>query len=146
MQLPWQLALSDWGREEYLQRLVTTLIVGGDPPRWNTPSRPTEQGQRFLQPLDEVAHGVESDGLRQVLPGMFAMEGTAKRHLATNHVFDQVDDTTIRVGYILTVLEAETAPAVVATAWVTDTFHHQGGTWLVDEHAIAIDASFQAPA
>ena len=60
MQPPWQLALSDWrstlqsmwespgslwlrlklGREEYRQRLVTTLIVGGDPPRWNTPSRP----------------------------------------------------------------------------------------------------------
>lgn len=90
--------------------------------------------------------GGGKDGLRQVLPDMFAMEGTAKRHLATNHVFDQIDDTTIRVDYVLTVLEAETAPAVVATAWVTDTFHHQSGTWLVDEHAIAIDASFHTPA
>lgn len=86
------------------------------------------------------------DGLRQVLPDMFAMEGTAKRHLATNHVFDQVNDTTIRVDYVLTVLEAETAPAVVATAWVSDTFRHQGGVWLVDEHAISIDASFRMPA
>jgi hypothetical protein len=77
---------------------------------------------------------------------MFAMEGTSKRHLATNHVFDQVDDTTIRVDYVLTVLEAETAPAIVATAGVSDTFRRQGGVWLVDEHAISIDASFRMPA
>lgn len=49
------------GREEYLQRLVTTLIVGGDPPPWNTPRTPSEQGRRFLQLLDDLAHDVGSD-------------------------------------------------------------------------------------
>ncbi len=34
------------GREEYLQRLMTTLIVGGDPPPWNTRRSPSEHGQR----------------------------------------------------------------------------------------------------
>ena len=45
------------GREEFLQRLITTLIVGGDPPRWNTPSAPDEQGRRFLRLLDDLAYG-----------------------------------------------------------------------------------------
>jgi hypothetical protein len=45
------------GREECLQRLITTLIVGGDPPRWNTPITPDEHGRRFLQLLDDLAYG-----------------------------------------------------------------------------------------
>jgi hypothetical protein len=45
------------GREEFLQRLITTLIVGGDAPRWNTPRTPDEQGRRFLQLLDDLAYG-----------------------------------------------------------------------------------------
>jgi hypothetical protein len=44
------------GREEYLQRLVTTLIVGGDQPPWNTPRSPSQQGRHFLGLLDDVAH------------------------------------------------------------------------------------------
>lgn len=44
------------GREEYLQRLMTTLIVGGDPPPWNTQCSPSDQGRRFLRLLDDVAH------------------------------------------------------------------------------------------
>jgi len=84
-------------------------------------------------------------GLREMLPSMFAMEGTAKRHLATNHVFDVVDERTVVVSYVLTVLEAELAPAVVATAWVVDTFREVEGAWLVEEHAIEIDSSFTVP-
>ena len=55
------------GREEFLQRLITTLIVGGDAPRWNTPSAPDEHGRRFLQLLDHLAYGVapERDGLAE---------------------------------------------------------------------------------
>lgn len=85
------------------------------------------------------------EGLREVLPSMFAMEGTAKRHLAANHTFDERGHDVVEVSYVLTVLEAETAPAVVATAWVTDTFHREGERWLVDQHSIAIDPSFQVP-
>lgn len=44
------------GREEYLQRLLTTLIVGGDPSTWNTPRSPSEHGRRFLRLLDDLAH------------------------------------------------------------------------------------------
>jgi hypothetical protein len=80
-----------------------------------------------------------------ILLQMFAMEGTQKRHLATNHVFGNADDGTLAVSYVLTVLEAETEPGVVATAWVADTFRLVGDRWLVEEHAIAIDPSFQVP-
>lgn len=62
LQSMWESPESLWrrlklGREEFLQRLITTLIVGGDPPRWNTPSAPDEPGRRFLQLLDDLAHG-----------------------------------------------------------------------------------------
>ncbi|RYC05746.1 hypothetical protein [Nocardioides zhouii] len=50
------------GREEYIQRLVTTLILDGDPPPWNTPRSPGDSGRRFLQLLDEAAHGTHSRG------------------------------------------------------------------------------------
>jgi hypothetical protein len=58
----WESPQSLWrrlklGREEYLQRLMTTLIVGGDPPRWNTPSAPDGDGRRFLKLLDDLAYG-----------------------------------------------------------------------------------------
>lgn len=45
------------GREEYCQRLLTMLILGGDYPRWNTRNTPTEQGVAFLQALDELSFG-----------------------------------------------------------------------------------------
>lgn len=39
------------GREEYCQRLITSLIVGGRYPRWNTRSQPCTGGVDFLQGL-----------------------------------------------------------------------------------------------
>ena len=45
------------GREEFCQRLVTTLIVGGTYPRWNSRSIPTAQGVEFLRLLDELSFG-----------------------------------------------------------------------------------------
>ncbi|MFC7726029.1 hypothetical protein ACFQW6_12995 [Nocardioides sp. GCM10028917] len=45
------------GREEYLQRLLTTLILDGDAPPWNTPRSPGAAGRRFLELLDEAVHG-----------------------------------------------------------------------------------------
>jgi hypothetical protein len=48
------------GREEYCQRLLTMLILGGSYPRWNTWSTPTHEGTRFLQALDERCFGQTS--------------------------------------------------------------------------------------
>jgi hypothetical protein len=45
------------GREEFCQRLLTTLILGGTYPRWNTRSTPTPQGAAFLRHLDELSFG-----------------------------------------------------------------------------------------
>ncbi|MDT0212483.1 hypothetical protein Q9R29_01170 [Rothia sp. ARF10] len=60
----WESPESLWGRlklgrEEFLQRLMTTLIVDGAAPRWNTQIRPGDEGMRFLRLLDGLAHGHE---------------------------------------------------------------------------------------
>ena len=62
------------GREEYLQRLVTTLILDGDAPPWNTPRAPGEAGRRFLRLLDEAAHGPLNHGRRRTPPDWFVDE------------------------------------------------------------------------
>ena len=62
------------GREEFLQRLVTTLINGGEAPRWNTPSAPDEQGRLFLQLLDKLAYGDATDPQGRVEPDTFVDE------------------------------------------------------------------------
>ena len=82
------------------------------------------------------------DGLREALPAMFEGEGTEKRHLASNHEFDEQGDDRVSVHYVLTVLEAGTSPGVVATAGIVDSFVHTDGKWLVREHEISIDPSF----
>lgn len=43
------------GREEYCQRLLTSLILDGPYPRWNTRSRPGTTGLAFLGELYELA-------------------------------------------------------------------------------------------
>lgn len=45
------------GREEFCQRLLTSLILGGPYPRWNTRSVPTAQGVAFLKSLDKLSFG-----------------------------------------------------------------------------------------
>jgi hypothetical protein len=45
------------GREEFIQRLLTTLVVGGTYPRWNSRSTPTAEGRRFLHSLDVRSFG-----------------------------------------------------------------------------------------
>lgn len=62
------------GREEYLQRLVTTLILDGDAPPWNTPRSPGGSGQRFLQLLDDIAHGTPDVGRASIPADAFVDE------------------------------------------------------------------------
>lgn len=45
------------GREEYCQRLLTMLIVGGPYPKWDTRNVPSEAGYRFLASLEELSFG-----------------------------------------------------------------------------------------
>src|SRR4051812_24342175 len=37
-----------YGREEYVQDLLAALVVGGEPPRWNSPAHPTQRGAELL--------------------------------------------------------------------------------------------------
>lgn len=43
------------GREEFLQRLITSLIVGGAYPRWNSRNTPSQTGQELLRRLHELS-------------------------------------------------------------------------------------------
>lgn len=43
------------GREEYLQRLLTMLILEAPYPRWNSRSRPCDRGLRFLEALEQLS-------------------------------------------------------------------------------------------
>src|SRR4051812_4594663 len=45
------------GREEFAQRLLTSLILDGPYPRWNTRSAPSELGMQFLTKFDERSFG-----------------------------------------------------------------------------------------
>ena len=54
------------GREEFCQRLLTTLIVGGTYPRWNSRSAPTPLGRSFLRRLDELSFGTAQSGDAEV--------------------------------------------------------------------------------
>ena len=62
------------GREEYLQRLVTTLILDGDTPPWTTQRSPGEAGRAFLRLLDEVAHGPQGHDRAEVPARTFVDE------------------------------------------------------------------------
>lgn len=62
------------GREEYLQRLLTTLILDGDAPPWNTPRSPGTSGRRFLELLDEAVHGPQVRGGSSMSPEVFIDE------------------------------------------------------------------------
>lgn len=45
------------GREESLQLVLTTLIVGGTYPQWGTRNKPTERGAEFLRRLHALVFG-----------------------------------------------------------------------------------------
>ncbi|MDR7251908.1 hypothetical protein J2X46_000884 [Nocardioides sp. BE266] len=62
------------GREEYLQRLLTTLILDGEAPPWNTPRSPGAAGRRFLELLDEAAHGSHATDGSSSSPEVFIDE------------------------------------------------------------------------
>jgi hypothetical protein len=45
------------GREEYCQRMLTSLILGGPYPKWNTENEPSQSGVAFLGKLHELSFG-----------------------------------------------------------------------------------------
>lgn len=54
---PDELLTKKLGREEYCQRMLTSLIVGGPYPQWNTRNTPSDKGASFLESLYELASG-----------------------------------------------------------------------------------------
>lgn len=50
------------GREETIQRLLTSLILRGPYPRWNTRARPSSQGLEFLRAVYDLSIGAPWPG------------------------------------------------------------------------------------
>lgn len=63
--MPWEdpdvLLVKKLGREEYCQRMLTSLILGAPYPRWNTAQKPSTSGEIFLNELHRKAYGVTLD-------------------------------------------------------------------------------------
>ena len=53
---PDKLLIKKLGREEYCQRMLTSLILGGRYPQWNTRNIPSDKGASFLRSLYELAY------------------------------------------------------------------------------------------
>jgi hypothetical protein len=77
------------------------------------------------------------------LEGVFAMEGTLKRHVAANVRFLDGDASRAAVEYVLVVFEGESAPGVGATSVVRDELRREGGRWKVYRHRVRIDPSLR---
>lgn len=54
---PDKLLIKKLGREEYCQRMLTSLILSGPYPQWNTVSIPSKKGISFLEGLYDLAYG-----------------------------------------------------------------------------------------
>lgn len=50
------------GREEYLQRMLTSLVLGNLYPRWNTRNKPSVTGDSFLREFHKIAFNLELTG------------------------------------------------------------------------------------
>jgi hypothetical protein len=50
------------GREEYLQRMLTSLILGRSYPQWNTRNPPSPAGLSFLRDLYKQTYGIDLSG------------------------------------------------------------------------------------
>ena len=58
---PDALLLKKLSREEYCQRMLTSLILGARYPNWNTRNRPSTNGERFLVRLYDRAFAASLD-------------------------------------------------------------------------------------
>lgn len=58
---PDALLLKKLSREEYCQRMLTSLILGARYPNWNTRNRPSTDGERFLVRLYDRAFAASLD-------------------------------------------------------------------------------------
>lgn len=68
---------------------------------------------------------------------------TGKRHLPGAISLRQ-SGPTVTARFYLTVFERANAPAVVATAVITDTFERRGEAWLATSHVTRVDPGFLA--
>lgn len=63
---------------------------------------------------------------------------TGKRHFTSNLTLEHVGDNVL-ASYYLAVFEREVAPALIATAFITDEFAMIDGAWRIVHHVTAID-------
>lgn len=63
------------GREEYLQRMLTSLVLGRSYPRWNTRNIPSASGDSFLRELHKQAYASELVGALEFVDELELLSG-----------------------------------------------------------------------
>jgi hypothetical protein len=65
-------------REEYLQRMLTSLVLGSPYPRWNTHNIPSVSGDSFLRKLHKQVYGNELVGALEFVDELELLSGNDK--------------------------------------------------------------------
>jgi hypothetical protein len=66
------------GREEYLQRMLTSLVLGHSYPRWNTRNIPSVSGDSFLRELYKQVYDCELVGALEFVDELELLSGNDK--------------------------------------------------------------------
>ena len=91
---------------------------------------------------DMQASGNRED-FRSELKSIFDGEPGLKRHVGSGHLFEQDGDKVV-VKSLLTVLEGDGAPSVVATADITDELVRAEDGWKIARHTVCMDPGTKA--
>lgn len=83
------------------------------------------------------------DDFRSDLRSIFEGEPGLKRHVGSGHLFEQDGDKVV-VKSLLTVLEGDDAPSVVATADITDELVRADSGWKIARHTVCMDPGTKA--
>ena len=78
------------------------------------------------------------DGFAEALQGIYDNEPGLKRHVGTNHIFEQQGEEVL-VRSLLVVFDGEDEPGVVATADIEDVLRKAGGSWKITRHKVTMD-------
>ncbi|ANU07727.1 nuclear transport factor 2 family protein [Paraurantiacibacter namhicola] len=78
------------------------------------------------------------DSFEQDLQQIYDNEPGLKRHVGSGHIFTDHDESVL-VESLLTVLEGDDAPSVVATAQIEDEVRLVDGEWKIARHRVEMD-------
>ncbi|WP_234035166.1 nuclear transport factor 2 family protein [Aurantiacibacter sediminis] len=117
---------------EILETLARTNRAADEKNVSETAKYYTDDG--FIEGDMQASAGSFESELKQI----YDNEPGLKRHVGTNHIFTDNGDTVL-VNSLLTVLDGEEQPSVVATADIEDELTHSDGMWKIVRHRVEMD-------